>query len=307
VGGYIYVGSIAVIVWFTAHYYRNVPSPGKAIAILGAAAVLMAVRGELMGHPEKIIWMLLVFALLYIEIRAIDKDRTDNQNQQASMRTEETRNFDKILENNRLGIAAILEGQRVKFEATMQQFATSQSHTERQFAATMSEFKEITKTETGGDSFCWIDLAVSPDGTGVDIVHHKGKYPLRSVRAWVTDEQKFAQVEKAHPKDYWSHPRSEWGFVVPIGEVWAQQGREHGGVTWRFTDPSSNRQDYNISFTALNGTWVEILRFRRVGTTWERALQVYSEGPDKVHILIPDEHTLGYPTKDGKVDWKSKD
>jgi len=223
----VYWFGLLAVIWFTVHYFRSTPGTGKAIAILGAAAVLMAIRGDLMGHPEKIVWMLVVFALLYVELRSIDKDRADNQKQQADVRKQEAERFNVILEENRKGIAAILDDQRQKFAATMQEFSKSQATNLSSFAAMMSKSNQImggvidsVKTQTGGDSFAYISFAaqpaqsfemhwsnfIAPKGEPyfvVSVTSH-GKYPLSGTRAHLMDDDRrlAAMQEYNKPPDW---------------------------------------------------------------------------------------------------------
>jgi hypothetical protein len=121
----VYWVGLSLVIGFTVHYWRSPSGTGKAIAVLGAAAVLMAIRGDRMAHPEKILWMLVVFALLYVELRSIDRDRADNQRQQAELRQQETKQFEAILEENRKDLSEILKDQSAKFTATMGEFGKS--------------------------------------------------------------------------------------------------------------------------------------------------------------------------------------
>lgn len=304
IGGGAYFGGMAVIVWFTFHYYGHIPGPGKAIAVLGSAAVLMAVRGDLMGHPEKVVWILVVFALLYVEIRTIDKDRQDNQAQHKATRKEEADRFDQILKSNRDGIAAILDDQRNKSAATMQEFALSQARTEKQFSATMSEFTEAISTETGGDSFCYIDAAnLYQENAALALITKVGKYPLRSITVWVDDVQMIDKVVKEHRADWFTY-RSLWERKVYLGDMPAAEWR--GGTLDPFRFTGTTRQDYNITFRAINGYWTEDLRLRKVKSRWTRALRVMIESNIKPKIVL-EKIPPDYPLENGKVNWSDKE
>jgi hypothetical protein len=61
----------------SAIWFHWTPSPGKAVAALAVGATVMTFRGEL-GGLEKFCWTGVLFALLLIEVRAIDKDRAEN-------------------------------------------------------------------------------------------------------------------------------------------------------------------------------------------------------------------------------------
>jgi hypothetical protein len=60
--------------WLCWHF----PGPGKALLWLTVSAVLMTVSGT--GPSHKAVWLLLVFALMFLENKSIDKDRAENAN-----------------------------------------------------------------------------------------------------------------------------------------------------------------------------------------------------------------------------------
>src|SRR5260370_34277428 len=72
------------------------PSPGQAVAVLGVAAVVMAIRAERFTLPEKVAWIAVGFTLLYVEIRAIDRDREVHDREQAQIRSQEAQHFESI-------------------------------------------------------------------------------------------------------------------------------------------------------------------------------------------------------------------
>lgn len=60
-------------VWFWQR-----PSTGTAIAVLGAVAVVISMRE--IGPREKLAWLVVVFALLSVELRSINKDNAEKAN-----------------------------------------------------------------------------------------------------------------------------------------------------------------------------------------------------------------------------------
>lgn len=143
---------ISVIAFFVsvsmiAHWFVCIPTPGKAIGLLGAVAVIMALRGEIHGS-EKVAWILIVFALFYVEIRAIDKDRYQHDKEQIAIRNDETSAFQSIAD----GIRTSINNNQKAFDATMGRMGE---------LATLSN--EGIKTITGGDSFCYMDIMDSGD------------------------------------------------------------------------------------------------------------------------------------------------
>ena len=66
------------------------------MAFLAAAAVVMTVRND-QSRTEKVCWVLVGFSLLFIEVRAIDQDRTANDARQARILMEERQEFANLL------------------------------------------------------------------------------------------------------------------------------------------------------------------------------------------------------------------
>jgi hypothetical protein len=94
------------------------PSPGIAIAILGAIAILMTLQGT-MSEPQKIGWILLTTLLLIVEIFAIRRESAHNEQIRASAIKNETESFTKILQQ-----------EQTHFETVMHGFATLQQTTD---------------------------------------------------------------------------------------------------------------------------------------------------------------------------------
>lgn len=99
---YLQAGTIVVgmfVLWF---WWPGVPT--LAIAFLGVVAALMAIRADSLTIPEKIVWIVISFALFVIETRAVLKDRDEFATRQAelnskaeSARNEEQQAFTKVL------------------------------------------------------------------------------------------------------------------------------------------------------------------------------------------------------------------
>jgi|GEM_PF-6552654 hypothetical protein len=67
--------------WAVAIYWLfSTPSPGKSVGALAVVATVMTFRGELSGL-EKTFLTLVLFLFVFIEIKAIDKDRADSNAQ----------------------------------------------------------------------------------------------------------------------------------------------------------------------------------------------------------------------------------
>lgn len=72
-------------------FLHRSPVPGVSIAVLGVVAAVMSIRT--LSTFEKFGWMLIVFALLYAEIRAIRVDRTEANKHALEDRQDQYSNF----------------------------------------------------------------------------------------------------------------------------------------------------------------------------------------------------------------------
>jgi hypothetical protein len=87
---------LLVCSWATATYWLFcTPSPGKSVGALAVVATVMTLRGELSGI-EKTFLTLVLFVFVLIEIRAIDKDRADNEQKQREFFQAQNEGFNGI-------------------------------------------------------------------------------------------------------------------------------------------------------------------------------------------------------------------
>lgn len=109
-------GFLFVVIYAIAcgYWLFEIPAPGYAVAVMGVAAALMAARTKASGY-EKAAWMLVMFGLLYVETRAIRKDRCDNEDKQEQVHKEQKQNFIDIGD----GIRAQIKESQEHFDATM--------------------------------------------------------------------------------------------------------------------------------------------------------------------------------------------
>jgi hypothetical protein len=70
---------------FILYWLKHLPVPGIAVGALGLLAVLTTFE-ENTSRLQRAIWIVVAFALLFIEGQAINKDRVDNQGDQAEIR-----------------------------------------------------------------------------------------------------------------------------------------------------------------------------------------------------------------------------
>ena len=244
--------------------------PTVAIGFLAVVAVIMTVRAEHFTHVERVVYVLIAFALFFVEMRAIYRDREDHDREQAEARERETKSFE-----------AIAHG----IEDTM-----------RKSDAIMSRVGESIKVQTGGDSFTFITFTAEPAQAFemhwnnflaprgepyflVSVTSH-GKYPLRGTRAILMDDEK----RLAAMKEYNKHPSGDWITVINSADTEyqmpylrpqsAQAPQGEVDVIGLYPMAQEGSKKLTINFSAPNGYWNEVLHLGRVNGTWHQCVSV---------------------------------
>jgi hypothetical protein len=161
--------------------------------------------------------------------------------------------------------------------------------------------RENLDTQTGGDSFAImeIDRSLTPidprrlvvDALPAYTVHLKGKYPLHRL-----------QAQTAIANGQCKQIEGQIGEDLDIGELLPDVSWDVGPDELHFEQ--DNRAAVDICFEALNGSWTEQLRLRKMGGIWLQAIRVLRRGPgdqdERVVYEKLDEH---YPQPRGKMKW----
>lgn len=145
---------------------------------------------------------------------------------------------------------------------------------------------------TGGDSVCYlIGSPVSPDQLGnIALVHH-GKHALYNVNARLVDLEVFDQFKGnlSFENIQKSEINRQFGDLIP-----GHASMVGGAISLG----SGETRRFNIFFTARNGSFIQLLRFKRVNGSWVSATKV--EKGETRFEKIQD----GYPRNEsGQVDW----
>ena len=117
------LGAMAIIVVISAATAELVshswhPSVGVYVAVLAFVSVSVPwIRAERAGREEKIIWSLVMLALVVLELNSIQKDRMERDHEQADARKMQLEQFGKIAE----GIGQNVHENQQHFQATMDQ------------------------------------------------------------------------------------------------------------------------------------------------------------------------------------------
>jgi len=302
--GWLMIG--AFVLWY-AWWCFHVPSPAKAATVLAVIAAIMAYRGEPEGF-EKLFWTIVLFAFLFMELKAIDHKESSDEIQRSAARTQEAKNFETIGE----GISAQISQSQQAFSATMTSMKGLLNESREHFGTTI-------EAVTGGDGMCFLYFSINEWNKSilVNASTPGNQFALHSVKADMFNfaRQKEVKLSGGTKEQFDTYMRTltaarqevSWNIGdIPSG-LWT--GKEVAILPFDGRDA----QGFNVTFEASNGKWDEFFRGRRTAQgKWIYALRL--EGPYTVskkgektgpykdksfEIIDPD-----YPKKDGKVDWE---
>jgi hypothetical protein len=227
----LWIAALGACVWFWFH-----PSTGAAIAVLGAIAAAMSIRD--IGPREKFFWLVVVFGLLFVELRSIRRDDEDRKD----TRTKEMQNFQTIAD----GIKTSINNGQQQFEATMSQFGYVLTKTNAVALLAAKGLENIT----GGPSFAFVvPQAFGSEEVPLMIWNH-GDQVLSGVTVTIANTTNDPNWGSAFYRPV---------FIGTIGP----QGNAPLPLTIRpRPDPKSGQDSYWIMISAQNGTVSQSLWFR---------------------------------------------
>jgi hypothetical protein len=275
---------------FCIYWLRYVPAPNKAVLLLGGVAAIMALVE--MWPMHKAVYILLIIGLMFIENRALNKDRADFAQAEASRRKEENQQFSNIG-------STITNNVQKLFDNSATQFAKNMDRSNRIIAGVA----DTIKTETGGDSFAYITFTPEPANFQfnqfpatsvpqflVSITSH-GKYPVREIHAKMVDNER----SRAAMEEYFKHPDGDWIKATQSGVMQylyaylrPQSAEAPSGdveLLGMYPFPKGDYERILIGFSSLNGIWDESLHLGRVNGTWHQCLSVF--GPTVKQTMNP--------------------
>ena len=181
------------------------------------------------------------------------------------------------------------------------------THEQTQHQTKIAELNEqIAKSITGGDSYCYLDFRLM----GADanrptiVVVHRGKYPIYELNARIVDLQKTAEIREAKGSRLTLDDVKAADTSMAIGQIAPTQARIL--TDWQL--PDRDEQDYNIFFSARNGFFTQLVRFRRHSVMGYRvqATKVFRGVSDDGKTLL-EKVDPGFPLDaQGKVEWNKK-
>lgn len=90
----------AIFILVGVFWAIDTPIPGYAVAVLGVGAVIMSILPKL-TPVETAAWMMALFLLLYVELKAIRVDRKKASSQDIARRAELDKKFEKVLKKTK--------------------------------------------------------------------------------------------------------------------------------------------------------------------------------------------------------------
>ena len=153
------LGFLGLGIW----WMFSLPMVGEGGIFLALDATLMPLFWEKIGVVGKMSWVAMLFLLLAVEYRAIDKEHKDYTEKEKTARREERESFDKVLGKQQAGVKDILHQQEqdVKdilkqeqrhFERTLARLITSHRQEERDFSSLLTRI--VVSEAAGNDRLC---------------------------------------------------------------------------------------------------------------------------------------------------------
>lgn len=272
---WLHIPAQIIVAGFCLYWYFHLPVPNKAVLVLTGVTVVMALLDMHPGH--KAVYLLLVICLMFIENRAINRDRAEIIKTEDDRRRDENTQFQSIAN----GLKVAIENGHRQFDETMSRLN-----------ATIDRVGDSIKTQTGGDSFAYItftpepgyvqfnQLPQIPGGYFLVCITSHGKYPMKQIHAtMMDDERRLAAVA-----EYNKHPDGDWMKAINNTDTHydvpylrpqspeAPNGQVEPIGAYPLTQADSKR--LSIGFSSLNGYWNETLHLGRINGKWHQCLSV---------------------------------
>jgi hypothetical protein len=285
----VHFGCLLASIAITIYWTIRIPPSGYAVAILGVVAIAM-VLNERMHPGEKVIWMMVVFALLIVELRAISNDRQQHSNEQAEIRKQELLRFEKIA----TGIDNSIRNSQKQFEATM---GRTEEIIKLETVA-INKAKRGIDEITGGDNYCHLSFHTYK---GHILIHNTGEYPLYGIQIRITDLRELDKMFKDRKGNLLFDDMFKHSTQIDLGDL-------HAHTTTNRPNPISldgrKEANFNVFFSARNGYWTQLYRLRLIGGKWVAAIRVTRSVPKTKKPILYEKIDPEFPKNaKGEVDW----
>jgi gas vesicle protein len=123
----------------------QVPATGYAVAVLGFAAALMSVLT--LSSTARFFWILLLFAFLSLEMRAIEIDRAHSAKAFENLAQQASNNLQKILSKQTEDVTRLLHNQQGNFTTTIDRLTSSERDQTRRFGELLATEEQLFNSE----------------------------------------------------------------------------------------------------------------------------------------------------------------
>jgi hypothetical protein len=156
------------------------PPPGYAVGALAGVAAVMTFRN--MEDHHKLLCTLTIFALVFVELRAIKRDRDDSAMAQSVARAKENKEFQDVSDSF-AKTEREFDSLHKRFDQSAQVGQDARKEIDRQFSAMLDRYRGMFNNITGGDSYAYLAVEesdVNPSGMALAICN-PGKYILTGI------------------------------------------------------------------------------------------------------------------------------
>jgi hypothetical protein len=266
------------LIWWQYQPDGWIQGPGVAIGFLGVAAAIMAARADHASKGENFAWVLIAFALFFVEMHYVRKDRDEHDAQQSELRIRE--------DTARQAEQKAFSEEEAAFKKTAEAFD-----------GLFRQNKELFNETSGGDSYLYFDIG----NVGVADVELQGikkrevlvtafpvfvgKYPLTVVyvSTWCTAAG-------------WL-PIAKYDMMRPN-----QIGRSTYAPTLRFLNDPARKSRCVMSMNAPNGDMSQDVWVMKGKDDWVWTSRLFKQNKVLKVFSGP-----GFPTKQLSPKWYGQD
>lgn len=166
------LAGLAVGFW----WYWHLPTTGKGGLVLAVGATLMPLFWEKVGVVGKMAWIAMLFLLLAVEYRAIDKDHEDSAKAQREelnsigegfkgVLTEQQNNFSTLAKSSQENFRQLIESEQRHFERMMTNSLNAQKQEREAFARVIQQENDMLARQSNTLGFLTGKLIPATDQT----------------------------------------------------------------------------------------------------------------------------------------------
>jgi hypothetical protein len=213
--------------------------PTVALGFLSVVAVVMTVRADRFSHGERVVYVLIAFALFAVEMKAIYAERDQHDEEQAELRRRESETRKRESES----FATLIEEGHGLFQSI-------------QHVDTLAQ--ESLENITGGKSFAAVTPQVWSGMVPIPLsIYNYGKQTLTGVTVNI-----YGKEEWDRPRGFFDAPTINVG-TLHAGEMKLLKESITPSADRGFNDNGLKVDRFQIHIAAQNFTVVEYLDFRQ--------------------------------------------